>query len=258
MSDVHFDSIKCDVALFEQHLAMAESLNAPVLIAGDLFDAMQGHDDPRRSLEELKHEYKHDNYLDLLVLDVAKTLLKYKVTYIIGMGNHESKVQEKMNTNLTERLCYAVNTGGGHSYSMGYWGFIRFSFKYKKGTSVWKKIMYWHHGLGGNSPVTKGVIDSNRQAVYLPEADIVVNGHNHQQYTLPIPRYKLANNGVPYQENQWHVRTPSYKMSGLLAGDRTGFDVEKHPAPAPRGCVRIDWHFEKNDGVRITPIALLL
>lgn len=257
MSDVHFDSIKCDTNLFDKHLSIAQEAKAPVLIGGDLFDAMQGHDDPRRSLDELKKEYKHENYLDLIVLDVAKTLLKYKVPYIIGMGNHESAVQKKVNTNLIERLCFAINTSGGKAFSMGYWGFLRLLFNYEKGKTHRVKTLYWHHGAGAAAPITKGVLDTVRQSSYLPDADVIVNGHNHQQYVLTLNRIRLGINGVPYEEYQHFVRTPGYKKAGLVAGDRHGFDIEKVPAPTTRGCVRLDYEFKKNEGVNLIPVALL-
>jgi hypothetical protein len=257
MADIHFDSCKCDVQLFEKHLQMAHDNNSVVLIAGDMFDAMQGHDDPRRSLNELKAEYKCDNYLDALVLDVAKTLLKYKVTYIIGMGNHESSVERKSNTNLIQRLCHELNTSGGHAYSMGYWGFLRVTVGYTKGNASSQKAIYFHHGSGAGAPVTKGVIETARQAVYLPDADLVINGHNHQSYALPLAKISLSKMGVPVETVQWFVRTPGYKKHGLIAGDRSGFDIEKHPAPTPRGCVKIDLAFDKQVGLTITPITLL-
>lgn len=257
MSDIHFDSIKCDTSLFEKHLSIAEEAKAPVLIGGDLFDAMQGHDDPRRSLKELKKEYKQENYYDLIVLDAAKTLLKYKVTYILGLGNHETAVLRKCNTNLIERLAHDLNVRGGKAWSMGYWGFLRLLFDYEKGKTHRLKTVYWHHGAGANAPVTKGVLETGRQSSYMPDADVIMNGHNHQQYTLPIARIRVGINGVPFEDIQHFIRTPGYKKAGLIAGDRCGFDIEKMPAPTPRGCVRLDYEFRKNEGVNLTPIALL-
>jgi hypothetical protein len=257
MTDVHFDSIKCDVPMFERHLAHAEAIKAPVIIGGDLFDAMQGHDDPRRSLEELKKEYKHENYLDLLVLDVAKCLLQYRVPYFIGLGNHETAVQHKVNTNLTERLCYAINSAGGTAHSMGYWGFFRLFFRYDNGRAAYRKQLYWHHGSGAAAPITRGVLETVRQSSYLPDADVILNGHNHQEYVLTLNRIKVNEAGIPYEEYQHFVRTPGYKKAGLVSGDRHGFDIERHPAPTTRGCVRLDWRFHKNKGVEFIPVALL-
>ena len=257
MSDVHFDSIKCDVPLFEKHLALAEENNAPVIIGGDLFDAMQGHDDPRRSLDELQKKYKHSNYMDLLVVDVAETLMKYKLQYFIGMGNHETAVRNKVNTNLTERLCHEMNSHGGSALSMGYWGFFRLMFQYEKGGSCYRKHLYWHHGSGASAPITRGVLETVRQSSYLPDADVILNGHNHQEYVLTLNRIKVSNAGVPYEEHQHFVRTPGYKKSGLAAGDKFGFDIERHPAPTTRGCVMLGWRFHKNEGVTFTPMAVL-
>jgi hypothetical protein len=130
-------------------------------------------------------------------------------------------------------------------------------FVYEKGKAHRVKVLYWHHGAGANAPITKGVLETGRQSSYMPDADVIMNGHNHQQYALPIPRIRLGINGVPYEEYQYFVRTPGYKRAGLVAGDRHGFDIEKAPAPTTRGCVRLDYEFKKNEGVNITPVALL-
>lgn len=261
MSDIHFDSVKCDLALLDKHLSAAAETKSPVLIGGDLFDVMQSHDDPRRSLEELQSEYKHDSYLDLVVLDAANFLSKFNVPYIIGMGNHEAAVLRKNNTNLTERLVYALNTSGGEAYSMGYWGFIRLMFQYEKGDERCSRTLYWHHGFGASAPVTRGVIDTARQAAYLPDADVVINGHNHQEYVVTLNRIRLTKLGAPYEQYQHFVRTPGYKKAGLVHGDKFGFDIEKMPAPTTRGCVRLDFTFSHGSKVEnvleICPVALL-
>ena len=129
-SDIHYDSSACDIKLFEKHLKIAEEKQSPVIIAGDLFDAMQGRDDPRRNIEELKNEYAVSSYFDAIVLDVRRFLLKYKVPYyIIGLGNHETSVLRKINTDLVQRLCLLLRLEGQPAEAMGYWGYIRFMFK---------------------------------------------------------------------------------------------------------------------------------
>lgn len=261
MSDIHFDSVKCDLALLDKHLSAAAETKSPVLIGGDLFDVMQSHDDPRRSLEELREEYKHESYLDLVVLDAAKFLSKFNVPYIIGMGNHETAVLRKNNTNLIERLVYALNTTGGEAYSMGYCGFIRMNFQYEKGEERCSRTLYWHHGSGAAAPVTRGVIDTARQAAYLPDADVVINGHNHQEYVVTLNRIRLSNSGMPYEQYQHFIRTPGYKKAGLINGDMFGFDIEKMPAPTTRGCVRLDFNYSHGEKISnkldISPVALL-
>ena len=238
-SDVHFDSSACDIGLFEKHLKLAEQKQSPVIIAGDLFDAMQGHDDPRRSAEELKAQYKVSHYFDAIVLDASAFLRQFKVPYyILAMGNHETSVLNKINTNLIERLAYDLRLHGQPAEAMGYWGYIRFMFKYKKGAAATSKLLYYHHGASTNSPVTKGVIQTARQGVYLHAPDFVLNGHNHHGYTVPIQVERMnPKTMTPFTETVWYLRTPGYKMSAGDSLQTWGFGAEKHRTPTPRGCM---------------------
>jgi hypothetical protein len=71
--------------------------------------------------------------------------------------------------------------------------------------------------------------------VYLPDADIVVNGHTHDQYVVPIQRERLSHKGNVIQDTVWHVRTGTYKDE---YGDGSeGWAVEKGHAPKPIGAV---------------------
>jgi hypothetical protein len=42
------------------------------------------------------------------------------------------------------------------------------------------------------------MMQNNRQAVYLADADIVWNGHNHNEYITNNKRERLSNKGVLY------------------------------------------------------------
>jgi UDP-2,3-diacylglucosamine pyrophosphatase LpxH len=251
-SDIHYDSILCDVKLFEKHLKLAEQQGSPVIIAGDLFDAMQGRDDPRRSIEELKAEYKVASYYDAIVLDVSKFLQKFKVPYyIIALGNHETSVLRKINTDLVERLCYDLRLHGQPAEAMGYWGYIRFMFNYKHGGAAASKTLYFHHGTSTSAPVTKGVIQTNRQSVYIHDADFVLNGHNHHSYCLPVQIEKLNQKTMqPYTQSVWYMRTPGYKQSPGDSMQTWGYGAEKHRTPTPRGCMFLDMTYtHSNDSV---------
>jgi hypothetical protein len=251
-SDIHYDSILCDVKLFEKHLKLAEQQGSPVIIAGDLFDAMQGRDDPRRSIEELKAEYKVASYYDAIVLDVSKFLQKFKVPYyIIALGNHETSVLRKINTDLVERLCYDLRLHGQPAEAMGYWGYIRFMFNYKHGGAAISKTLYFHHGKSTSAPVTKGVIQTNRQSVYIHDADFVLNGHNHSAYLMPVQVEKLNQKTMqPYTQSVWFIRTPGYKQSPGDSMQTWGYGAEKHRTPTPRGCMFLDMTYtHSNDSV---------
>ena len=253
-SDVHFDSSHCDIKKFHDHLEIANQEKSPVIIGGDFFDAMQGHDDPRRSPEDLKAEYKVSHYFDAIVLDASNYLRKFEniPLWLLGMGNHESKVLEKINTNLLERLAYDMRLHGHNAEAAGYWGYLRFDFKYDKGGDRPSKTLYWHHGTSGSAPVTKGVIQVARQAVYIHDADIVLNGHNHNAYWMPVQVERVNKSTmIPYTETVHYFRTPGYKMSKGDSLSMHGYGAERHPAPTPRGCVFLDMTYHKGYGINI-------
>ena len=250
-SDVHFDSAVCDIDLWTKHLKLAEELQAPVIIAGDFFDAMQGHDDPRRSIEELKKEYMVSNYFDAIVADAAQFLSNYKVPYyIIGLGNHETSVRRKMGTDLVERLCMLLRMNSQPAEAMGYWGYIRFHFKYRKGSGNASKTLYFHHGKSSGAVVTKGVIQVNRQGQYIHDADYVLNGHNHHSYVMPVQVERLNQKTMlPQTETVWYFRTPGYKKSPGDSLQVWGYGAEKHRAATPRGCMFLNMTYSQSNTI---------
>lgn len=233
-SDEHFDSMFCNRKLFFEHLDKAKERNAYILEFGDFFDAMQGKFDPRRSMDELRPEYQRSDYYDFVVKDAANKLEPYvKNLLLMGLGNHETAVIKNANTNLTDRFVYELNSRGGAVVPGAYGGWIRFMFN-TSGRPQCSKKLYYHHGYGGEAPVTKGVIQTARQAEFLPDADFVVNGHNHNAYHVPRARRRISNKGIEYYDNLHFIRTPGYKRP---ADARFGFDVERLPTPKSNGCV---------------------
>lgn len=95
------------------------------------------------------------------------------------------------------------------------------------------RILHYFHGTGGGGPVTRGVIQTNRLAVFNPDADIVLTGHTHDEWILPITRQRISDQGVPYHDEQIHVRTPGYKDS--WSDGYGGWEVEKMLGPKPKG-----------------------
>ena len=64
----------CNRDALMSDLEEAKKRNALVFLLGDVFDAMQGRFDPRRSLDELRPEYRRNDYYDYVVKDVAMLL----------------------------------------------------------------------------------------------------------------------------------------------------------------------------------------
>ena len=244
-SDVHFDSVHCDRSQFFKDLDTAVRLDAEIFIIGDLFDAMQGRFDPRRSMEHLRPEYRRPDYYDYIIKDTADQLEPYANRIaLLTNGNHEAAVLKNANTNLISRLADKLTTKKHKVRVGGYGGIILMSYD-----TVVVPIKYFH-GSGGEAPVTRGAIQTNRQAVFLPDFQVVLNGHSHNSYWIPITRERVSDVGYHYFDIQHHVRTPGYQMS---YGDGSGgWEVTRGGVPKPTGGATL--FFMDND-ILCTPLV---
>jgi len=232
-SDRHHDSLHCDRALELQHLKMARERQAMIIDAGDVFDAMQGKYDSRKIYDDLRPEYLKGNYYDAIVDDAAEYYKPFASSFLlIGRGNHEASVYDRAGTDLTSRLTADLRRAGSKVVTGGVGGWIIFQFVAKSGGGRFSVNYRYHHGGGGNSPVTKGVIQTARQAAYLPDADIIHNGHNHQEYALAIKRERISAQGVTSFDLAHYIRTPGYKSDY----DKGGWGDLKQFPPTPAGC----------------------
>ncbi len=248
-SDVHNDNPHCNRDLWRQHMDEALEYDAPVLDNGDWFCAMQGKFDPRSKKDDLRPEHQVVNYLDALVETSAKMLTPYKSLLTIrGQGNHEKSILKIHETNLTERLVERLRVAGAPNIFLGgYSGFVVFNVGYKKTCHRPYKLHYFH-GAGGGGPVTRGVIGTNRRAVYLADADMVWTGHTHDTWTMPIARIRL-NNALTEIEHtrQEHLSTSGYKEEYADGWD--GFHVEKGRAPRPTSAYWLVFKHTKHDAI---------
>lgn len=246
-SDRHHDSVRCNRELELRHLKLAKERKAAIIDVGDLFDVMQGKFDPRRSYSGLRPEYKVDTYLDEIVRDAAEFYKPYAHNFLLfGRGNHDQGIIKNNGVDLISNLVYALNSQtGSHIYAGGYGGWVRFQFTIQKTVSKSLNLKYFH-GAGGGGPVTRGVIQTNRQAVYLPDADIVVNGHTHNSFIVPIARERLSDRGVVVQDTSWYLRTPTYAND--YGNGTGGWHVERWGEPKSMGAVWLHLSF---DGSRL-------
>lgn len=235
-SDAHHDNAWCDQAFERAHLEQAKERSALVLDFGDLFDAMQGPGDKRASKEQMRNEHNRTAYFDTLVETAAEFYAPYANRIgLIARGNHETAVAKHYATDLTDRLTDRLRTrNGGITQSGGYGGWVRFMFTKHSTVQEQRRLKYFH-GTGGGGPVTRGVISTNRQAVYLPDADIVVNGHTHDSYHLPIARERLTMAGIVVHDLQHHVRCTTYKDE--YRDGAGGWHIERGGPPKPIGAV---------------------
>lgn len=231
-SDAHHDNLHCDQELEKRHLDEAVKRNAGILDFGDLFCAMQGKWDKRADPDAMREGLYGKDYLDKLVNYNAQFYEPYAKNWLLlSKGNHETSILRHHQTDLTERLAAHLSRSAGRQvFSGAYAGWVRFQFQ--RGRKSLRKILRYTHGYGGGGPVTRDVIQTARQAVYIGGADIFVSGHTHDAFELPIMRESLDHLGRPRVEEMLFVKTPGYKDEYSI-GD--GWAVEKGMNPKPKG-----------------------
>ena len=240
ISDVHLDSIHCDRDKLKQHLDLALERNAPVFIFGDLLDLMQGKYDPRSNKADLNPKYNAGKYIDEVIADVVEFLTPYKdVIAFYSPGNHETSVEKRIEYGIVDKICYKLDISKGN-YS-GYIYCRMFPSVEDKGSNR-PLIIAYHHGYGaGNSPVTRDVIQTNRKAVYLPDANIVISGHTHDRWIVPITRQRISRY-KEYVDQQWHIKTGTYLNQPQ---EFNGYVVEKGMSPKVGAGIWMHYTFTK-------------
>lgn len=236
ISDVHFDSPHCQREQLAKLLAEVNERDGVWTCFGDWFDCMGGKFDPRSSKGELRPEYLAADYLDAITRDTVTWLEPYaQRCLLMSPGNHETGVLKRHEVDLLERVTALANGQYGSRIRKGAyqgWVFWRFSEDRKGGGRRRTLKLRYHHGHGGGGEVTQGVIQAQRRAVYLPDAEIVANGHIHYRWTTEFTRERVSDAGLTYLDSQVHVGLSTFKEE-YLRGE--GFHVERGRAPKPLG-----------------------
>lgn len=240
-SDHHWDNPKCERGLLKKHHDEALERRAGIIAAGDVLCAMQGKYDKRADKSSLRPEHQVTNYLDALVTTAADWYGPYAKNYIvIARGNHEQAIKKNHETDLIERLVAILNANNDANIQAGgYGGWVKF--KFTNGTQRSSINLKYFHGSGGGGPVTKGVIGTNRRAVFLPDAHIVATGHVHESWQVEMRRERLNDAGRIYLDDQTHVCLATYKEE--YGDGYEGYHVESGRPPKPTGAwwLRFYW-----------------
>ena len=245
-SDRHHDNAHTNWDLEKKHLDQALERGAGIFDFGDLFCAMQGKYDPRADTSQCRPEHRQGRYLDSLVETATEFYSPYAKNWMfLSPGNHETSILKRHETDLTERLAEQLGrSANGHPVVGAYCGYIRFRAVRKSSTSLGSVVVYYHHGYGGGGPVTRGVIQTNRMSVYLPDAQIVVSGHTHDSWVVPVSRSRLCRSGKTFIDRQTHIRVPGYKDE-FTGGD--GWHNHRGGPPKPNGAYWLRLFYNKSE-----------
>lgn len=244
LSDIHFDSTKCDRKLLFKHLDEAKAEGGHVFILGDLYDLMQMKFDPRGNYKSLRPELKVNAYIDEVIKDCSEHLLPYKdCIRMIGQGNHETNIVRRHGVDPIQRTIGILNNAGGDVTAGYYAGWIIFRCEHAAGGSRKPIHMHWHHGYGGNAKRSKGVLNVDIDMKDYPQARIIARGHTHQKWYVPVERDVLTRNFRHTQESVHVLQTGSYKMKDKSMG----WEVEKGFSTPRLGGWKVNLEMRGND-----------
>lgn len=191
---------------------MASERNAIIIIPGDYYDFMQGLFDPRKTPSEMRSEYADaDDYIDRVIEDAVKWLKPYKHNLaIMGDGNHETKIKQRLQTDVIQRTVALLNSSGASIKAGGYSGWARFQFLIldKKNQRIYNTTnLNYHHGSGYSSRSKK-----IRRAHQHPDAHILTFGHHHVFTQEKIARNRMVpEHGSLYNDIQTLLECGGYK-----------------------------------------------
>ena len=229
-SDWHWDNPKARLDLIERDLRQAKAVGGCVISAGDFCCAMQGKYDKRSSKDDLRPEHAGGSYLDRLVDTAAEFLTPYAdVMGLLTLGNHETSIYGRHETCLITRLVERLRLAGSDCKRGGYNGWVQFMAKSKSGNGSAQWRLYYHHGSGGDSPVTQGLLGMNRVSQYV-DADGILSGHIHARNLSTVCRERLTINGKRQVGETALIRTSTYKDE---YAPLSGFHIEKGRGPRP-------------------------
>ena len=242
IGDCHWDNPDCDREQLAADLDRAIERDAPILIGGDFFCAMQGQWDRRANKEKLRDEHRTGCYLDSLVETAAEWLTPWKDNILLlCCGNHETAILKHHETNLTARLAAALRKLGSPVVSGGYAGWIRIRVLNNQFKQSF--ILHYHHGFGGGGPVTKGKIDFNRYRDQA-EFDAMWSQHVHHTEIFDTRVAYLNRSHEVAHKTVWNLRTPSYKDE--YKDGFGGWHVERGQGPRPKGGIWLEVYPKRN------------
>ena len=249
MSDLHLGSSSFDEKSFMDDLAWAREAKARIMIAGDVFDLILPSDSQRYNPSAVHPDLRGSPtpMNDLIPYAAEKLSSVVNLIDMIGVGNHDVAGIKYHNADPVAMLLERLNgiRTAKHPIAHGaYTGAVVQTFRRTTGAGAsWNT--YYHHGYGGESPSTRGILNLNRLSQFVDRADVVWMGHKHHRYVIDdrvtvIPPYgqKLIS------KQRWLVQSASYRkpaMDDQMDSKKRytpQYEVQGGMIPKPNGGIR--------------------
>lgn len=182
IADVHLGHTLCDKEAFKAYLRANDK--AWFVGLGDLLDSITVTD---RRYTKAMDGTESEAIVDDQVNEAIDILKPYASRILgLGEGNHERVLVDRTNTNVTRRICEALNVP-----YIGYTWIIKLTMREDdgRGRSV---LIYGNHGFGGSSRTIGGSLTSFSRVLQSYEADIFLFGHVHRLQVDRVERLGLA------------------------------------------------------------------
>ncbi len=245
-SDWHLGARLCDERRIRRDLDEARERSARILIPGDVYDLILPRD-ARRYQPSAVAEWLvgRDHQIDCVVSRAFDLLSPYAdLVDFVGLGNHETAIIKRYATDPVGLLVHRLNVhlerkGSKHRIEHGgISGYVVYSLRSKGSRGGIQYRVLYHHGAGGDSPVTKGVIDVNRKSanwVY----DLYMAGHKHNRWAVADQQISPGvRSGIDIREPR-NMQCGSYLKNWDVQGGETatefGYAEASNHAPKPLG-----------------------
>lgn len=224
MSDLHIGAPQVDYARIKKECEDAKANNERILINGDVFDGILKKDQKRYSPSAVHSRLRHRDDQVGAAIEWAIEILSPYADHIdmIGVGNHETALVKHHDIDPVRLLVYELQKKvKNHTIHYGgYCGFMDYRFfgitkkGKRKGTGAHSQgkrvVFFYHHGSGGDAPVTRGMIAFARLD-WIEGADVIWTGHRHTKWNAEIEKIRCPAAGdKPIRRRVREIQTGAY------------------------------------------------
>lgn len=266
MSDLHVGAQHVDYKLIRREVEEAIANGYRIAVNGDVFDAVVAHD--KRFTPDVLHprlQGRRDVHNECVRMAAELFSGAEHLIDMVGVGNHEESVTKYAGFDINQAFVYELQRNCNdkdHTISFGgYGGFLDYRFRIKTGgksrtsEKPQRLLIYYHHGSGGAAPVTGGMINFNRKAVWV-NADVIWMGHQHNRVFRDTDKITLTPAGNLSVTPMRYIMTGAYfdtyqiqsQKSYRDRGRVTNYAADWGVAPQGKGGVLLLVDLVANEG----------